>query len=112
MAAARTATVPKARPAAQTPESELTIGGDVADEISRRLARVEGQIRAIQRMIAERRDCHAIVQQLAAARAALDRATVQFMVNSLTQCVRARADASGADDAELKRLTDTFTKLL
>ncbi|MCC6196006.1 MAG: metal-sensitive transcriptional regulator [Burkholderiales bacterium] len=39
-----------------------------------RLARIEGQVRAVRRMIAEDRDCEAVALQLAAARKALDRA--------------------------------------
>ncbi|MBV8620754.1 MAG: metal-sensing transcriptional repressor [Curvibacter sp.] len=38
-----------------------------------RLARVEGQLRGIQRMIDEDADCEKIAQQLAAARKALDK---------------------------------------
>lgn len=39
-----------------------------------RLARIEGQVRAVRRMIAEDRDCEAVALQLAATRKALDRA--------------------------------------
>lgn len=38
-----------------------------------RLRRVEGQLRGLQRLVAEDRDCLEIAQQLTAARAALDR---------------------------------------
>ncbi len=86
----------------------LEIDAQAADEIVARLARVEGQVRAIQRMIDERRDCHTIVQQLSAARTALERATAQLMVSSLAQCLR----RSKNGDDEVRRLTDTFIKLL
>ncbi|MDH3744649.1 MAG: metal-sensing transcriptional repressor [Acidobacteriota bacterium] len=39
-----------------------------------RLARVEGQLRGVQRMIREEADCERVVQQLAAARGGLHRA--------------------------------------
>jgi len=39
-----------------------------------RLARIEGQVRAVRRMIGEDEPCENIAQQLAAARKALDRA--------------------------------------
>ena len=39
-----------------------------------RLARIEGQLRGVQRMIAEEKPCEAIAQQLAAARGALNKA--------------------------------------
>ena len=75
-----------------------------------RLRRLEGQIRGVERMLDERADCHAIVQQMAAARGALDRSMVQLMVGSMSECVR---DGSGnVDDAELRRLGERFAKLL
>ncbi|HWJ19198.1 MAG TPA: metal-sensing transcriptional repressor [Geobacterales bacterium] len=58
----------------------------------------------------ERRDCHDIVQQLGAARTALERATAQLMVSSLSQCIRTAKN--GADEAEIQKLMDTFIKLL
>jgi CsoR family transcriptional regulator, copper-sensing transcriptional repressor len=39
-----------------------------------RLARVEGQLRGVQRLIDEEQDCEMIAQQLSAARKALDKA--------------------------------------
>ena len=91
-------------------EAALSIDDVAAREIIARLARVEGQVRAVARMIDERRDCHAIVLQLGAARAALQRATAQLMVSNLSECIRAAKN--GADKAEIQILTDTFIKLL
>lgn len=91
--------------------TQLRIPDEVARDVTARLRRVEGQVRALQRMIAERRDCHMIAQQMSAARAALERATVQLMANSMAQCIRPKADG-GVDERELKRLTETFVKLL
>ena len=88
-------------------EQILAIPDQAIAEILARLSRVEGQVRAVQRMIAERRDCHAIAHQMAAAKAALARATVQLMTASMAQCL-----ATGKDDAELARLTDAFAKLV
>jgi CsoR family transcriptional regulator, copper-sensing transcriptional repressor len=88
---------------------QLRISEDVLEQIQGRLRRVEGQVQAIQRMIAERRDCHAIAQQMSAARAALDRATVQLMTTSMAECLKPNGHA---DSDELSRLTETFLKLL
>jgi CsoR family transcriptional regulator, copper-sensing transcriptional repressor len=44
-----------------------------------RLARIEGQVRAVQRMIVEDMPCEDIAQQLAAARKALDRAFYEMV---------------------------------
>lgn len=93
-------------------EQPLQIDDDTQREILDRLRRVEGQVRAIQRMISERRDCHAIAQQMSAAKAALERATVQLMATSMAQCIRPNSKTGAIDERELSRLTETFVKLL
>lgn len=97
------------KPVSQPGQAVLDIDDGAAREIVARLARVEGQVRAVARMVEERRDCHAIVQQLGAARRALERATAQLLVTSLAQCIRTAKTA--ADEAEIQKLTDTFIKL-
>ena len=63
--------------------SAPTAVGTVSDEDKKtlidRLARVEGQLRGVQRMIAEEKDCEAIAQQLAAARGALNKAFAELI---------------------------------
>jgi DNA-binding FrmR family transcriptional regulator len=44
-----------------------------------RLARIEGQVRAVRRMIDEDETCESIAQQLSAARRALDRAFYEMV---------------------------------
>jgi DNA-binding FrmR family transcriptional regulator len=101
--------MPNKRAAPPPPrENALAIPDESADEIIARLRRVEGQIRAVQQMIADRRDCHAIAQQMSAARSALERAMVQLMAQSMVHCLR----PNGQGEKELSRLTDTFVKLL
>jgi DNA-binding FrmR family transcriptional regulator len=89
---------------------QLALPEDDISALRARLRRLEGQIRAIARMLDEREDCHAIVQQMAAARGALDRSMVQLMVGSFAECVR---DSRGnVDLAEMRRLGERFAKLL
>jgi DNA-binding FrmR family transcriptional regulator len=52
---------------------------DAKKAMDARLARVEGQVRAVRRMIGEDQACEAIAQQLAAARRALDRAFYEMV---------------------------------
>lgn len=64
-----------------------------------RLARIEGQVRAVRRMIDEDEPCESIAQQLSAARRALDRAFYE-MVSCIIRHepdggVQARADHAG-----------------
>ena len=77
--------------AAETP-------GTVSDEDKKtlidRLARVEGQLRGVQRMIADEKDCEAIAQQLAAARGALNKAFAELIACAFQH----RLMAAGGDD--------------
>ena len=61
-----------------------------------RLARIEGQVRGVRRMIDEHETCEAIAQQLAAARKALDRAFYEMV-----SCMIRHEPASGGKVAEL-----------
>jgi CsoR family transcriptional regulator, copper-sensing transcriptional repressor len=66
------------------------------EELLTRLRKVEGQIRGIQKMIAEDRDCADIIRQVVAASRALDK--VGFMVTrrSLKSCL-SKSAATGKD---------------
>ena len=60
-------------------------------DLLNRLARIEGQLRGVQKLIAlaaEPADCDAVAQQMAAARKALDRSFVQL----LTSCIVKQSD--------------------
>jgi CsoR family transcriptional regulator, copper-sensing transcriptional repressor len=64
-----------------------------------RLARIEGQVRALQRMIERDEECEAIAQQLSAARKALDRAfyeMVACMIRHGAPPARGAGRAAGA----------------
>ena len=55
-------------------------------EITTRLKRVEGQVRGLQRMVDEERDCETILIQLMAARSALDKVGLLIVSNYLDEC--------------------------
>lgn len=65
--------------------------------IEARLARVEGQVRGVRRMIGEDESCEDIAQQLAAARKALDRVFYE-MVSCMI-----RAEIPGGAVARMQR---------
>lgn len=55
-------------------------------DLLHRLARVEGQLRGVQKLVAQAAlpaDCDAVAQQMAAARKALDRSFVQLLTNCI-----------------------------
>ncbi len=64
----------------------------VSTDVTKRLRRLEGQIRGLQRMIDEGEECRDIVTQLAAARGALDRVGFKLMAAALTDPDRVTGD--------------------
>ena len=60
------------------------------------LSRIEGHVRAVKRMVEERRCCDEILTQTAAVRSALNRVTVKLvegeLLNCLTSCGRSEAE--------------------
>lgn len=78
------------------------------EAILARLRRIEGQLRGIQRMVEEGRDCEAIVTQLMAARAALDRAGLLIMSRHIERCLL-EADAR-TSRASLERIIGLFLR--
>lgn len=75
----------------------------VAD-LTRRLRRAEGQVRGVQQMLAEGRDCRDIVTQLSAVTKALDQAGFLLVAAGLTWCVedpnRAAAHGYALEDVQ------------
>jgi DNA-binding FrmR family transcriptional regulator len=76
-----------------------------------RLNRVEGQIRGIRRMMQEPRQCIEILQQLAAAEAALNRISLAIFKHHVDVCV-AQALNKGESDRlkEMGELVDIFDR--
>jgi DNA-binding FrmR family transcriptional regulator len=83
---------------------------DVVSDLRRRLRRVEGQVHALETMLAEGRECREIVTQLSAANKALEQVGFRLISSGLVYCLEhpADAEASGYPLEEVQRL---FTKL-
>lgn len=82
-----------------------------SDALVRRLNRIEGQVRGIRRMIEEPRACIEILQQLAAAEAALNRISLAVFRHHVDHCVQ---DALAKGEVEyrqqLNELVDIFDR--
>jgi DNA-binding FrmR family transcriptional regulator len=83
---------------------------DTVADVIRRLRRVEGQVRGIQQMLQEGRDCRDIVTQISAADKALGQAGFVLVAAGLTWCLEdpERSAAEGYDVADVQKM---FTKL-
>lgn len=71
------------------------------DEHLRRLRRIEGQIRGLQRMVDSDTYCIDVLTQVSAASRALDAFALGLLDEHLRHCVR-EAIAEGGEDAEAK----------
>ena len=60
-----------------------------------RLKRSEGQLRGIQRMIEEDRDCADIVTQLTAVKSSVERVIEMIITENLTDCINQPLDDPG-----------------
>lgn len=63
------------------------INATAQQALLKRLARIEGQVRGIHKMIEDRRYCIEIIQQITAARRALDQVSLQIMGGHINTCV-------------------------
>ena len=83
---------------------------DTITDLLRRLRRIEGQVRGIQQMLSEGRDCREVVTQMSAANKALEQAGFTLVAAGLTWCLEdpERSAAEGYDIADVQRM---FTKL-
>ena len=60
---------------------------ETIDALQKRLRRVEGQVRGIQQMLADSRDCREVVTQIAAANKALEQVGFVLIAAGLTWCL-------------------------
>lgn len=59
---------------------------ETREDLARRLRRIEGQVKGVQKMIDEGRDCREILQQLAAVRSAVQSASFTYMQQVACDC--------------------------
>ena len=73
-------------------------------EVIARLRRIEGQIRGLQRLVQEGKDCTEVVHQLAAARKALDKVGFIILTHRMQECVEKKRgqDAEKAMDEAMR----------
>jgi len=67
------------------------------DALLKRLARIEGQVRGVSRMVEEERYCIDVLTQIGAIEAALDKVALGLIDDHTRHCVM---DADGAERAE------------
>jgi DNA-binding FrmR family transcriptional regulator len=71
------------------------------DQLKNRLARIEGQVRGVERMVDEDRYCIDIVTQISAIQAALDKVALGLLDDHAAHCI-----VGGAADSPPEELKD------
>lgn len=79
-------------------------------ELIRRLRRIEGQIRGIQVMLTEQRDCADVVTQISAASKALDQVGFKLVASGITYCMN-NPDKAAAEGYDLERVEKLFMRI-
>lgn len=85
--------------------------GHDKEDLLKRLRRIEGQVRGIQRMIDEGKYCVDILVQISAVRSALDRVGLILLEDHTRGCV-ARAIKNDEADSAITELTDVMKRFL
>ncbi len=96
------------------PHDVATVGYlDNKDDVLKRLRRIEGQVRGLQRMVGQDTYCIDVLTQVSAATKALESVALTLLEDHLSHCV-AHAIAEGGDvaDAKVKEASDAIARLV
>jgi DNA-binding FrmR family transcriptional regulator len=94
--------------AQENPAETLSPGEEA---LLQRLRRIEGQMRGLQRLVSEHRDCHDIITQLLAARAALNQVGLMLLNDHLDRCLPQTSETSAnVSLSQLRRTLNLWTR--
>jgi len=82
---------------------------DTIEDLLRRLRRIEGQVRGIQTMLTDARECAEVVTQIAAASKALEQVGFKLVASGLTYCL-SHPDEAAASGYDLDRVEKMFSR--
>lgn len=86
---------------------------DRKEQVLRRLRRVEGQIRGVERMVEEDEYCIDVLTQISAASRALEAAALELLDDHLRHCVAEAITSGGpAADAKVTEATAAIARLV
>ena len=82
-----------------------------SEDILKRLARAEGHVRGIAKMVKEDKDCPAILLQIAAVQSALNKISQIMLEDHIETCV-AKAIKEGRGEAAVQELKEAIARLI
>jgi DNA-binding FrmR family transcriptional regulator len=88
----------------------MQLDDDVKTDLQRRLRRIEGQVRGIQKMLDEDRECRDVVTQLAAVTKAVEQVGFKMLASGLVTCLQ-DPDGAAAQGYPVEEVERLFLKL-
>ncbi len=82
------------------------------DELLKRLARIEGQVRGVTRMVEEDRYCIDVLTQISAAQAALDKIALGLLDEHTRHCLLGEGEGPNDAEAQADELMAAVGRLL
>jgi DNA-binding FrmR family transcriptional regulator len=86
------------------------VSREIKDDLNKRLRRIEGQVRGLQRMIEEDRPCQEVVYQVAAVKAAVVQVAMTILSNQLASCLTEEVAKGGSPETAIQEFTEVFKK--
>ena len=88
----------------------MNLPAQTIEDLIKRLRRVEGQVRGIQQMLLDGRECRDVVTQISAASNALDQAGFKLVASGLTFCV-SHPEQAAREGYDIDDVQKMFMKL-
>jgi len=83
------------------------------DDVLKRLRRIEGQVRGLQRMVEEETYCIDVLTQISAATKALQAVALGLLDDHMAHCVADAIKGGGTDaEAKIKEASDAVARLV
>jgi len=79
-------------------------------DLQKRLRRIEGQVRGIQAMLTDGRECADVVTQIAAASKAMEQVGFKLVASGLTYCLT-HPDEAAESGYDVERVEKMFMKI-
>ena len=96
------------------PQTDKPSRGHTAtkDQLRKRLARVEGQVRGVARMVEDDRYCIDVLTQIAAVQAALDKISLGLLDDHARHCMQGKGHAPSDPNQQVDELMGAVGRLL
>jgi DNA-binding FrmR family transcriptional regulator len=82
----------------------------VKNDLIKRLRRIEGQVRGLQRMIEEDRSCQEIVFQVSAVKSAVVQVAMTILSYQLSSCVVQELTKGSSPEQAMEKFAEVFKK--